>query len=313
MPIAKANIRNNRGLFFQCFKGFLFKVPRLDWFKRCVDTCGDGRRSALPGRTGPGSPAKKGEKKISMIRNQEPIQIGLVSDEPMRLAGLAIVFDQPALNGKAPLLAITGSLQDLLTHRTLEYLVVDLHASPRGLAIMESIRRARPGIRLIVIGPAGNDECVLEAIMAGARAYLDQNADPAMVRQAIEVVTGGSIWAPRRLLSKLIDRLLKVPNSSLTTVKPHLTIREKEVLELILLARSNREIAHHLGIEERTVKAHVGRLMRKTGSDNRIELSMCAINRTLAPHTRSRPVSKLHHPAGMFTAAISSQDRIDMH
>jgi DNA-binding CsgD family transcriptional regulator len=47
------------------------------------------------------------------------------------------------------------------------------------------------------------------------------------------------------------------------------------------LARSNREIASQLGIEERTVKAHVGRLMRKTGVDNRIELTMRAMNRTL--------------------------------
>jgi DNA-binding NarL/FixJ family response regulator len=62
------------------------------------------------------------------------------------------------------------------------------------------------------------------------------------------------------------------------------------VLELILLARSNREIAHQLGIEERTVKAHVGRLMRKTGADNRIKLSMRALNRPLAGrHKRRNP------------------------
>jgi DNA-binding NarL/FixJ family response regulator len=51
------------------------------------------------------------------------------------------------------------------------------------------------------------------------------------------------------------------------------------VLDLILLAQSNREIAEQLGIEERTVKAHVGRLMRKTGAENRIELSILTLNR----------------------------------
>jgi DNA-binding NarL/FixJ family response regulator len=105
------------------------------------------------------------------------------------------------------------------------------------------------------------------------------------VRQAIEVVASGSIWAPRRLLSKLIDRLLKVPDTSLTNAPLHLTDRERQVLELILMARSNREIARQLGIEERTVKAHVGRLMRKTGAENRIELSMRALNLSLVPHT----------------------------
>ena len=108
-----------------------------------------------------------------------------------------------------------------------------------------------------------------------------------MVRQAIEVVTSGSIWAPRRLLSKLIDRLLKVPDAQHGQRRPHLTDRERQVLELILLARSNREIARQLGIEERTVKAHVGRLMRKTGADNRIELSMRALNHSLAAERAS--------------------------
>jgi DNA-binding NarL/FixJ family response regulator len=222
---------------------------------------------------------------MSLKCNSEPIYIGLVSDHPIRLEGLKSIFDQPALNGNSPLCPITGSLLEMLARPTLEYLVVDLEASSGGVAILDSIRHARPTVRLIVIGPEGNDELVLESIIAGARAYLDLTADTAMVRQAFDVVTSGSIWAPRRLLSKLVDRLLKVPDSALTTGTPHLTDRERQVLDLILLARSNREIARQLGIEERTVKAHVGRLMRKTGADNRIELTMRALNRPLMPHT----------------------------
>jgi DNA-binding NarL/FixJ family response regulator len=216
------------------------------------------------------------------IRSQEPIHIGLVSDEPIRLEGLASVFEQPSSHNKPPLLPIPGSFDELLARPTIEYLVVDLHSFSGGLEVLEDIRRARPALKLIVIGPEGNDELVLDSIIAGARAYLELTAGPETVRSAIEVVTSGSIWAPRRLLSKLIDRLLKVPDSSLTNSKPHLTNRERQVLDLILQARSNREIARHLGIEERTVKAHVGRLMRKAGVDNRIELSMRVLNRPKA-------------------------------
>jgi DNA-binding NarL/FixJ family response regulator len=235
--------------------------------------------------------------KLSSNRNPEPIHIGLVSDEPIRLEGLSSIFEQPPGEGKPRLLPVSGSIQELLLARpALEYLVVDLHSSSAGLETLEAIRRTRPSIRLIVIGPEGNDELVLESIVAGARAYLDLNADAGMVRQAMDVVTSGSIWAPRRLLSKLIDRLLKVPDSSLTNAAPRLTDRERQVLELILLARSNREIARQLGIEERTVKAHVGRLMRKTGADNRIELTMRALNRPMSPDsaTGERPKGAGH-------------------
>ena len=179
------------------------------------------------------------------------------------------------------MIPVIGKMDQLLSDSTLEYMVVDLNSSSGNLWILDAIRLKRPKMRLIVIGPENDDNLVLESIMAGARAYLDLKASPRIVHQAVEAVTSGSIWAPRRLLSKLIDRLLKVPDSSLTNGNPHLTGRERQVLDLLLTARSNREIARQLGIEERTVKAHVGHLMRKTGADNRIELSMRALNASM--------------------------------
>lgn len=211
----------------------------------------------------------------------KPIRIGVVEDEPIRLAGLTSVFDQPAEKGQPQLVPVVGTLVELLADRHLEYLVVDLQASSGKLDALEAIRKVRPDIRQIVIGPERDEELVLSSIVAGARGYLDLTAAPDVVRQAVEVVTSGSIWAPRRLLSKLIDRLLKVPETSPATAGVQLTSREQQVLELILMARSNREIAVQLGIEERTVKAYVGRLMRKTGADNRIKLSMSALSRSL--------------------------------
>lgn len=220
---------------------------------------------------------------MSAQRNPAPIRIGLITDEPIRLEGLTSIIELPPTEGHPQLVAVTGTMEELLIGSKLEYLVVDLNSLSCGLETLNTIRRARPAIRLIVIGPEGNDELVLKSVVAGARAYLDLNAGPELVRQAIDVVTSGSIWAPRRLLSKLIDRLLSGSDGSLTSADPHLTDREGQVLELILLARSNREIAGELGIEERTVKAHVGRLMRKTGVDNRIGLSMRALSGSIVP------------------------------
>ncbi|MFP5204012.1 MAG: LuxR C-terminal-related transcriptional regulator [Acidobacteriota bacterium] len=207
-----------------------------------------------------------------------PIRIGIVSDEPIRVAGIASAFEQPALAGKPQLVPVAGTVAELVSGDPLEYVVIDLH-SANGVQAMETIRHMGPEIRLIVIGPQGDDELVMSSIVAGARAYLDPDAGPEVVRQAIEIVTSGSIWAPRRILSKLIDRLLRFPDSNAAAM-PQLTDREQQVLELILGAQSNREIASHLGIEERTVKAYVGRLMRKTGADNRVKLSLLALHQS---------------------------------
>ncbi len=225
---------------------------------------------------------------MTLASNHRTIRIGLLAGEPVRVAGLASIFDLPAEQDQAKLIPVTGSLPELLAMDTLQYVVVDLHSSPGGLEALETIRRTRPDIRSIVIGPGGDDELVLKSIISGARAYLGQSAGPEVVRKAIDVVTSGSIWAPRRLLCQVIDRLLAAPRGKQVTSSQQLTQREQQVLELLLGAHSTREIASRLGIEQRTVKAYIGRLMRKTGSDNRIKLSLSALNRSLVPRIEGR-------------------------
>ena len=212
------------------------------------------------------------------MQNIETIKIGVVANEPMRLEGLTSIFESHAKSGEALLQPIIGTLEEHLDNDEIEYVLIDWSSSTKKLGVLEGIRRKRPNLRMVVIGPDCNEQIVMDTIIAGARAYLDVGAGPRLVREALDVVISGSIWAPRRLLSKLIDRLLSGEDSGVTNPRPHLTAREDQVLQLLLLARSNREIAEELGIEERTVKAHVGKLMRKIGAENRIELSMRALH-----------------------------------
>jgi DNA-binding NarL/FixJ family response regulator len=225
----------------------------------------------------------------SSKRGPDTIRIGVAADEPIRVAGLASIFDQPAQDEHCRLVPVIAHLSELLALVDIEYIVVDIHSGLGSFEALETIRRVRPDVRSIVIGPDSDDELVLNAIIAGARGYLGQTAGPELVRSAIDVVTSGSIWAPRRLLCRVIDRLLNVPGVSQAAANQQLTKRERDVLELILGAHSTREIASRLGIEQRTVKAYVGRLMRKTGADNRIQLSMSALGRSLVPRGQGRP------------------------
>ena len=245
----------------------------------------------------PGMTLRKAEGRAMKSRsaNPLPIRIGILAVEPIRVAGLASIFDLPAQPGQAQLIPVVGSMQELLGASAIEYVVVDLHSSQGTIEILETVRSTRPDVRLIVIGPEGDDELVFKAIIAGARAYLGLSAGPEIVRKAIDVVTSGSIWAPRQLLSRLIDRLLNVPLSIQAVPSPQLTPREEQVLKLIMMAHSTREIARRLGIEQRTVKAYIARLMRKTGADNRIKLSVSALSHSLLekgsgkyPNTRAK-------------------------
>ena len=99
--------------------------------------------------------------------------------------------------------------------------------------------------------------------------------------QAIRVVSQGSVWAPRRVLSIFIERVSQSPGRFFPAGRTAFTDREKEVLEMLVGGRSNKEIGAPLGIEERTVKAHVAKLLRKIGVQNRIALSVHAVTHSL--------------------------------
>jgi DNA-binding NarL/FixJ family response regulator len=198
-------------------------------------------------------------------------RVGIVSTAPIRLTGLCSVFEH-----HPGLVAVVGELDTLLKDLDLQYMILDLSQDLDWLETLVAVQRSRPGISQIVLGPGGDDEQILQAILAGARAYLDLNAGPLALRQAVEAVTAGSIWAPRRLMSRLVDRLLNQPIAISKVASPVYSRREQQVLDLILVACSNREIAQELGIEERTVKAYVGSLLRKSGAENRVSLSVLA-------------------------------------
>jgi DNA-binding NarL/FixJ family response regulator len=85
----------------------------------------------------------------------------------------------------------------------------------------------------------------------------------------------------RRVLSVFIERATSGPGHIFPAGRGHFTDREKEVLELLVAGHPYREIGPPLGIEERTVKAHVAKMMRKAGVHNRVALSIHAITHSL--------------------------------
>lgn len=220
----------------------------------------------------------------SQMVTKETIRVGLFTREPIRVAGLTCIADALDEENSSNLIPVTGTAEELLTDPDLKYLVVDLNSHCCTPKTPETIRRLRPDIRQIVIGHDGDRNLAIGLIAAGARAYLDCSAEPETLRRAIRAVAAGGIWASRQLLSELVNRLLADRDEGPFSANPQLTVREGQVLNLILMARSNREIANELGIEERTVQAHVSRLMRKAGAENRVGLTMQAMS-SLAPST----------------------------
>ena len=204
------------------------------------------------------------------------INIAVVESDPLRFVGFRTLFDT-----ESDLELSAATLADLQSKSNVDLVLLGSRSAQNLFDVMASLKASRPDLRIIVVGSGADDETILKAIAAGAKGYVDEAAAPSDFIMAIRIVHQGSVWAPRRVLSMFIERVSASPGRIFPAGRVTFTDREKEVLELLVVGRSNKEIGAALGIEERTVKAHVAKLMRKVGVQNRIALSVHAITHSL--------------------------------
>lgn len=200
--------------------------------------------------------------------------VGIVSTDPLRLLGLREIF---AAHGFEEAVSLSGP--GAPKSHQFPLIAIDAACTEHLFELLTTFRMARPKMKLIVIGLQEDFAYIERVIGAGAKGYLTHTARESEIHMAIDIVLDGSIWAPRKVLAHLLEKPCHPAEGVL--VEPSFTPRELDVLQLLVAGQPNREIAGLLGIDEGTVKAHVGRLLRKVGVGNRTALSMQALSRNL--------------------------------
>ncbi len=198
-------------------------------------------------------------------------RIGLVATDALRIMGLQTILGDGE-RCEIVLLSPPGSVDV----SGLDLAILDSSIAVDVLEMVTTFRKLRPKLSLIVLGANNDPEHIERVVGAGAKGYLSHSANEAELQMAIAVVRDGSVWAPRKVLARLLEQSMR-EHEPTQPAPVRLTSREREVLRLLVLGHPNRQIALALGVDEGTVKAHMGRLMRKAGVDNRTALSMRAI------------------------------------
>jgi len=209
------------------------------------------------------------------------VRVGVVAADPLRQLGLVTILQE-----SVGLNAIAMELVEVAADKRLAGLLIDVHSSGAPLTdIISRLRADRREMKIVVVGVSLDPDLIQAVIGAGAKGYLLETSDEREICMAMEVVLDGSVWAPRKVLARLIDASgVGAPASAGGSdgVADRMTPREQEVLQLLMDGGSNRQIAKAMGIDEVTVKAHLGRMLRKTGSSNRIELTLRAMEERTA-------------------------------
>ena len=136
-----------------------------------------------------------------------------------------------------------------------------------GLDGIEATRRivaASPHIAVLVLTMYDDDASVFEAMRAGARGYLLKGADQSeVVRAVADVAEGGAIFGPSVARRVIEFFAAPRPPAVLEAVFPELTVREREVLDLIASGQSNADVAAGLVLSPKTVRNHVSNIFAK--------------------------------------------------
>ena len=130
--------------------------------------------------------------------------------KPLQFVGLRAVFDS-----ERDFELISSLSSDVGTQQEIDLVLLRDRPGQDLFDVMASLKTIRPHLRIIVIGSGMDDETILRAIAFGAKGYVDATASPADLVQAIRIVSRGSVWAPRRVLSVFIERVSRSPRTCL--------------------------------------------------------------------------------------------------
>lgn len=216
-----------------------------------------------------------------------PIRIGLVDDEPLFTAGLAMILD--AQDDLAVAWTAIDGRDALRQHRrdAPDVLLLDIQMPDTdGIAVTELLVTEQTQSRIIILTTFDANEYVLRAIEAGAAGFLLKNTPPELLVQAVRTVhSGDSVISPgptRKLFATFRQRPAPVEATVDDQQLAALTSRERDVLTLIAEGLTNQEICDRLWLSMPTVKTHVGNLIAKIHARDRVQLVLFALRTGIA-------------------------------
>lgn len=210
------------------------------------------------------------------MRHENPIQILVVDDHGLFREGLKMILARESsfvVIGEAA----TGN-EALVANAKLrpQLILLDINLPDiNGDEVLKRIKRTMPDVKIIIVTMHAEDRYIREFIEMGADGYLVKNDAAQHVISTIKNVMQNKNFDERTTAA------IKRTTSESSTEKNQLSSQEKEVLKLICMEISTKEIAEKLSVTIKTIEAHRKNLMVKTGSKNMAGLVKYAIKNNI--------------------------------
>jgi DNA-binding NarL/FixJ family response regulator len=219
-----------------------------------------------------------------MHRDTSRARIVIADDHELARAGLRSVLESD------PRLEVVGEgrtgLEAVALCRSLhpDLALLDVRMPEMdGLAATQAIKEDAPGTSVILFTMHEDPAYLLEALKTGASAYLLKGATRRQIRSAVHQVLAGESLLHAEVVLQMLTQFAEATQEG--TVAVQLTPRERDVLRLVALGQTNREIGKTLGFTSSTAKTHVEHLIGKLGVSDRTQAAVRAIKLGLVSPT----------------------------
>jgi two-component system, NarL family, response regulator LiaR len=185
-----------------------------------------------------------------------------------------------------PRLEVVGTVGDglLAVQKAIELEpdVVLMDIRMPGIDGVEATRRilaSRPGTRILILTAFETDRHVLQALQAGANAYVLKDTEPRALISSIIAVHAGQRVVTGTAANRVVDML--TGSGPTRAYYDNLTPREIEILTLLALGLANKQIAHRIKISDKTVRNHISNIYEKVKVVDRSQAVLYAVRKGL--------------------------------
>jgi len=139
-----------------------------------------------------------------------------------------------------------------------------------GIDLCRDIRSAHPDTRCIILTAYDDDQASYAAVLAGASGYVLKDIRGQKLIETIRRVAAGETLVRREVAAQVVVNLTQPDRDT----SPDLSLRERQILELIAEGMTNRQIGERLELAEKTVKNYVSGLLAKLGMERRTQAAV---------------------------------------
>ncbi|MFI6279920.1 response regulator [Streptomyces sp. NPDC050988] len=207
------------------------------------------------------------------------IRVLVADDEALMRVGIRLILENA---DDIEVVAEAGDgLEAAAACRThdIDVALLDIQMPTRdGIAAAEDIARLSPRTCVVMLTAFGEEASVTRALRAGASGFLLKDTGPAELIRAVRLAAKGEPVLAPRITRQLLERHVRSGRDTEAALRrtEELTPAERDVLRLLGTGLSNAEIADQLYMSAGTVKAHISRILTRTGCANRVQAAVLA-------------------------------------